>query len=84
MSDWTPTRWFKVVAPDGSLWAESSNEAEVRGSARPGDQVFQLWETSDSEWRPAGYPDAETRAEVTEYRKWQAEIDAERAANDEL
>ncbi len=80
MSDWEPTSWFRAVGPDGSLWAESSNEVEVRGLARPGDQILQLWETAEAEWRPAADPDTETLRKAIEYRKW---LEEERAADDE-
>lgn len=78
--NWEPTRWFKAVGPDGSLWSESSNEVEVRGVARPGDQIFRLWETAETEWRPAGEPDEETRQMAAEWRRW---LEEERAANNE-
>lgn len=51
--DWQPTRWWRAIDPDGRLWAESSNEAEIRARARPNDTVQRLWERVDRVWRDA-------------------------------
>lgn len=52
--EWTATCWWRAVAPDGSLWAESSDEAEVRERARPDDTIQRLYETvPQPEWRDA-------------------------------
>ena len=51
---WSPTKWWRVVMMDGTVWAESSNEQEVRESATgcPGGGILQrLYERSHSEWR---------------------------------
>lgn len=49
--EWEPTRWWRATGPDGQLWCESSNEHEVRKSARPGDTIERLWRTEAWEWR---------------------------------
>ena len=48
--DWTPTRWWRVLADDGSLWAETSNEAEARLLMRPGDTLQRLYERAEQRW----------------------------------
>jgi hypothetical protein len=47
---WYPTRWWRAVAPDGSVWCESSNEQEVRERMRPGDTLLQLEERTEQRW----------------------------------
>jgi hypothetical protein len=49
--EWEPTGWWRAVAPDGSLWAESSNEDEVRERLRPGDTLQRHYVVTDTEWR---------------------------------
>jgi hypothetical protein len=49
-SPWEPGRWWKVVAPDGSLWCETSSEREAREALRPGDRLFRLWQRTEYEW----------------------------------
>ena len=39
-----PGRWWRVIAPDGSLWCETSSEDEARDSMRPGDRLERWWE----------------------------------------
>lgn len=56
---WEATAKFRATAPDGSVWAESSNEAEVRAAARPGDKLYRLWRSTDTEWRPVEPPTPE-------------------------
>ena len=51
---WEPGRWWRAVAPDGSVWCETSDEQEARAAVRPGDRLFRLWQRSEQEWRPAG------------------------------
>lgn len=51
--EWEPTGWWRAVGPDGGLWAEASSEGEVRGLARPGDQIERLWAARRTEWREA-------------------------------
>lgn len=48
---WQPGRWWRVTAPDGSLWAETSDEDEARESMRPGDKLERLWVAEFTEWR---------------------------------
>jgi hypothetical protein len=52
-----PTHWWRaVLVADGSIWAESSNEREVRRHAAtaPSPAVVQhLWQRTESEWRRA-------------------------------
>lgn len=36
---WEISGWWRVLAPDGSLWCEASDEKEVRASMRPGDTL---------------------------------------------
>jgi len=66
---WKPTAIHAAFDEHGALWAESSNEAEVRALARPTDQVFRLWRRTEEEWRPVKRPSAEVAAEVEEYRE---------------
>ena len=39
-----PGRWWRVIAPDGSLWCETSSEDEAREEMRPGDRLERWWE----------------------------------------
>ena len=50
-----PGRWWRLVADDGRVLAESSDEEEIRGFASPGDRVERLfeYEPPEPEWRPA-------------------------------
>jgi hypothetical protein len=50
---WEAGRWWRLLAPDGSLKSESSSEAEVRGYYEPGDRLQRLWArtTTESEYR---------------------------------
>lgn len=50
---WQPTRWWTVLAPDGTLWAETSDETDARNRMRPGDTLWRLWRREDFELRPA-------------------------------
>lgn len=36
-ADWEASCWWRVTAPDGSLWCETSNEQEARSRMREGD-----------------------------------------------
>ena len=47
----SPGRWWRVLAPDGSLWAEASDEEDVRSRVRPGDRLQRLHEVTHREWR---------------------------------
>jgi len=51
MTDWEPGRWWRVVAPDGSLWCETSDEDEARAAVRPGDELQRQWRRLEQEWR---------------------------------
>lgn len=46
-----PGRWWRVIAPDGSLWCETSFENEARSNTRPGDKLQRIWTCVESEWR---------------------------------
>jgi len=46
-----PGRWWKVVAPDGSLWCGTSDEKEARARMRPGDELWRQWRRIQEEWR---------------------------------
>lgn len=46
-----PGRWWRVVAPDGSLWCESSSEQENRDAMRKGDKLYRIWRVELTEWR---------------------------------
>lgn len=49
---WEPSRWWRVIAPDGSLWCETSSESEARDNVRLGDTLQRLWVPKvDGEWR---------------------------------
>lgn len=50
-NEWSPTRWWRAIGPDGELWCESSDEQEVRDRARPGDRIEHLWSRTEREWR---------------------------------
>lgn len=54
MAEWEPGRWWRVIAPDGSLWCETSDEDEARGHMRPGDTLFRQWQRPEYEWRRDG------------------------------
>lgn len=48
---WAPSKWWRAVGPDGSLWCETSNYDELMRIKRPDDVVQRLWERHDAEWR---------------------------------
>ena len=53
-AEWKADRWWRAVGPDGSVWCESSNEAEVRERARPDDTIQRFYMTVPTgEWRNA-------------------------------
>jgi hypothetical protein len=53
-SDWTPGRWFRITAPDGALWMETSSESEARAEAkRTGWKLERQFEAHFAEWRDA-------------------------------
>jgi len=52
-----PSPWYKAVDVKGDLWAESSNEIEVRARARGGDVILHLFSAiPKNEWRIAPDP----------------------------
>lgn len=50
---WEQTKWWRVVGPDGTLWAETSSEQDARSRMRDGDTLLALWRCESTEWRPA-------------------------------
>ena len=53
MSEWERTRWWRAIDENGRLWAESSDEQEIRGRARPGDRVQVLMHREEERWEDA-------------------------------
>jgi hypothetical protein len=49
--EFVPTRWWKVLGPDGELWCETSDKKEAVRSMRPGDTLHHLFEKIQHEWR---------------------------------
>lgn len=41
--EWQEGRWWRVTAPDGSLWCETSCESEAREAVRKGDTLERGW-----------------------------------------
>lgn len=59
---WEPTRWYRVLDKTGQIWAESSDEHEVREAARRiGQPVERLWKQTNTEWRIAAAANTEAR-----------------------
>ena len=54
MAEWEPGRWWRVIAPDGSVWDETSDEEDAREHMRPGDTLFRQWQRPEYEWRRDG------------------------------
>lgn len=52
MTGWEPGRWWRVLAPDGSVWCETSDEQEAVAALRPGDRLMLQWRRVETEWRP--------------------------------
>ena len=50
--EWERGRWFRVLAPDGSLWCETSDGREAVTHMRPGDELWKQWRREETEWRP--------------------------------
>lgn len=48
---YTPQGIWRAIGPDCMLWAESSDEQEIRQRMRPTDKLQQLYGISHSEWR---------------------------------
>ena len=51
--EWFPTRWWRVILKDGSLYCETSSEAEAREDVPKGATVQHLFEKHKREWRDA-------------------------------
>ena len=49
-STWVPTGWWRVVAPDGSLWCETSSEREAREAVRVGDTLQRQERVTAERW----------------------------------
>lgn len=48
----TPTRWWRVLTAQGTLWAETSDEDEARAAMHPGATLHRLYATEPrQEWR---------------------------------
>lgn len=43
-------RAWRAVGPDDKVWAESSDEKEVRDMMRPGDRLFRMWRQVETWW----------------------------------
>lgn len=56
-AEYVPGRWWRVVAPDGSLWCETSVESEARRMVRSGDRLQRLYVLELQEWRDAEQSD---------------------------
>lgn len=63
--DWMPDRWWRVLAEDGSLWAETSNEAEARLLMRPSDTLHRLYQRVEVQWVEQPLSPATTSTEET-------------------
>lgn len=52
---WEPTRWYRVMSPNGRVWCESSDPVEVaEAAAEIGEPVERMWrEIPRCEWRRA-------------------------------
>lgn len=46
------SRWWRVIAPDGSLWCETSDEREARSHMREGDTLERLYIRTENRWVP--------------------------------
>ncbi|MCA1799977.1 MAG: hypothetical protein LC650_01605 [Actinobacteria bacterium] len=51
LNSYTPAKWWRVTAPDGSLWCETSSEEEAREAVREGDTLEQLWTRTQYVWQ---------------------------------
>jgi hypothetical protein len=57
MGEWEATGWWRVVAPDGSIWCETSDYSEALEVMRPGDKLERHWRRTEEEWRETGWTD---------------------------
>jgi cytochrome P450 len=46
-----PVSLWRVIADDGSVWCETSDEQEARRTMRPGDNLMRWWVAEFDEWR---------------------------------
>jgi hypothetical protein len=51
-SGWERTSWWRVLDENG-VWAESSDEHEVRSRTRPGDRIQVLMRRTEERWEDA-------------------------------
>lgn len=49
---WELSRWWRVIAPDGSLWCETSDMEEARNCMREGDTLERLYMRTENRWVP--------------------------------
>lgn len=49
--NWSETGWWRVLAPNGSIWCETSIQSEAIERMRPGDRLFQLYEKKSTQWK---------------------------------
>lgn len=47
-----PTGWYRIVAPGGSVWFETQDEAEARSLLRRGDRLEAHWRHVEDYWVP--------------------------------
>lgn len=53
LGPWAPTGWWRSLLPDGSLWAESSSESDVRQRARRGGNIQRHMRRIEEKWEDA-------------------------------
>ncbi len=49
--EFQPTRWWRVLDPEGGLWCETSSKREALAAKRPKDTLEHLFERVQYEWR---------------------------------
>ena len=49
--EYEPGTWWRVLAYDGALWCETSDEHEARSRMRPGDRLQRMYVFQAQEWR---------------------------------
>lgn len=47
---WGRTGWWRVEAPDGSIWAETSSEKDARSRMREGDILLVHLSCTEEKW----------------------------------
>lgn len=45
-----PSKWWRVLGPDGNVWCETSSQKEAVDSMRPGDKLFRLHTRTEEKW----------------------------------